>query len=61
MTAPRTASQPAMLQDLLRFFRMESNRLQFPQGVRAALGISVPIGLGLAFHQLGTAVIVTLK
>jgi uncharacterized membrane protein YccC len=49
-----------MLQDLLRFFRMESNRLQFPQGVRAALGISVPIGLGLAFHQLGAAVIVTL-
>ena len=49
-----------MRQDLLRFFRMESNRLQFPQGVRAALGISVPIGLGLAFHQLGAAVIVTL-
>jgi uncharacterized membrane protein YccC len=60
MTAPRTAAHPAMLQDLRRFFRMESNRLQFPQGVRAALAISVPIGLGLAFHQLGTAVIVTL-
>jgi uncharacterized membrane protein YccC len=60
MTAPRTASHPAIIQDLRRFFRMESNRLQFPQGVRAALAISVPIGLGLAFHQLGAAVIVTL-
>ncbi len=38
---------------------MESERLQLPQGVRAALGISVPIGLGLAFHQLAAAVIVT--
>jgi thiosulfate reductase cytochrome b subunit len=39
---------------------LESERLQFPQGVRAALAISVPIGLGLAFHQLATAVIVAL-
>jgi uncharacterized membrane protein YccC len=34
--------------------------LQLPQGVRAALAISVPIGLGLAYHQLATSVIVTL-
>ena len=60
MTAPRTASHPAIFQDLRRFFRMESHRLQFPQGVRAALAISVPIGLGLAFDQLSAAVIVTL-
>jgi uncharacterized membrane protein YccC len=39
---------------------LESERLQFPQGVRAALAISVPIGVGLAFHQLATAVIVAL-
>jgi hypothetical protein len=51
---------PAGLRVLLRFFRLESHRLQLPQGVRAALAISMPIGLGLAFHQLAAAVIVTL-
>jgi uncharacterized membrane protein YccC len=56
MIAPHRAS----LRVLLRFFRLESHRLQVPQGVRAALAISVPIGLGLAFHQVGAAVIVTL-
>jgi uncharacterized membrane protein YccC len=60
MTAPRTAPHPAKLQGLFRIFRLESERLQLPQGVRAALAISVPIGLGLAFHQLAAAVIVTL-
>jgi uncharacterized membrane protein YccC len=56
---PMTAPYSAKLRALLRFFRLESKRLQLPQGVRAALGISVPIGLGLAFHQLAAAVIVT--
>lgn len=51
---------PAGLRVLPRFFRLESHRLQLPQGVRAALAISAPIGVGLAFHQLGAAVIVTL-
>jgi hypothetical protein len=60
MTAPRTAPHPAKLQGLFRNFRLESERLQLPQGVRAALAISVPVGLGLAFHQLAAAVIVTL-
>jgi uncharacterized membrane protein YccC len=60
MTAPRTAPHPAKLQGLFGIFRLESERLQLPQGVRAALAISVPIGLGLAFHQLAAAVIVTL-
>ena len=50
----------ASLRVLLRVFRLESQRLQLPQGVRAALAISVPIGLGLAFDQLAAAVIVTL-
>lgn len=45
---------------VLRSFRLESQRLQLPQGVRAALAISVPIGLGLAYHQLAASVIVTL-
>jgi uncharacterized membrane protein YccC len=54
------APHPAGLRVLLRFFRLESHRLQVPQGVRAALAISVPIGLGLAFHQVGAAVIVSL-
>jgi uncharacterized membrane protein YccC len=48
------------LRTLLRSFRVESERLQLPQGVRAALAISVPIGLGLAYHQLAASVIVTL-
>src|ERR1700693_4255283 len=51
---------PAGLRVLLRFFRLESHRLQLPQGVRATLAISAPIGVGLAFHQLAAAVIVTL-
>src|ERR1700761_7680616 len=55
-----TALYLANLRGLRRAFRLESQRLQMPQGVRAALAISVPIGLGLAFHQLGAAVIVTL-
>ena len=60
MTAPRTAPIQANLKVWQRFFRLESQRLQLPQGVRAALAISVPIGLGLAYHQLATSVIVTL-
>src|SRR6476660_9012842 len=55
-----TALYLANLRGLRRAFRLESERLQLPQGVRAALAISVPIGLGLAFHQLAAAVIVTL-
>jgi len=39
---------------------LESQRLQLPQGVRAALAISVPIGLGLAFHCLALAATLTL-
>jgi uncharacterized membrane protein YccC len=50
----------ASLQGLRRIFRLESRRLQLPQGVRAVLALSAPIGLGLVFHQLATAVIVTL-
>jgi uncharacterized membrane protein YccC len=60
MTASRIARHLAKLSFLRRFFRLESQRLQLPQGVRAALAISVPIGLGLALHQLATGVIVTL-
>jgi uncharacterized membrane protein YccC len=56
MTAPYSAS----LRAFLRVFQKESERLQLTQGVRAALGITVPIGLGIALHQLATAVIVTL-
>ena len=56
----RTPPISTGLRALLRSFRLESERLQLPQGVRAALAISVPIGLGLAYHQLGTSVIVTL-
>ena len=59
MTAPRTAPIQANLKVWQRFFRLESHRLQLPQGLRAALAISVPIGLGLALHQLAAAVIVT--
>ena len=55
-----TALYLASLRGLRRIFRLESRRLQLPQGVRAVLAISVPIGLGLAFDQLSTAVIVTL-
>jgi uncharacterized membrane protein YccC len=55
-----TAPQPANFRGLQMAFRLESRRLQWSQGVRAALGISVPIGLGLAFHQLVAAVVVTL-
>ena len=55
-----TALSLANLRGLRRAFRLESQRLQLPQGVRAVLAISVPIGLGLAFHQLAAAVIVTL-
>jgi len=55
-----TAFYLANLRGLQRIFRLESRRLQLPQGVRAVLAISVPIGLGLVFHQLATAVIVTL-
>ena len=50
----------ANLRGLRRAFRLESQRLQLPQGVRAVLAISLPIGLGLAFHQLAAAVTVTL-
>jgi uncharacterized membrane protein YccC len=57
---PMTALHLASLRGLRRIFRLESRRLQLPQGVRAVLAISVPIGLGLAFNQLATAVIVTL-
>src|ERR1700730_1719685 len=60
MTASRIARHLAKLSFLRRFFRLVSQRLQLPQGVRAALAISVPIGLGLALHQLATGVIVTL-
>jgi uncharacterized membrane protein YccC len=60
MTASRTAPFRAGVRALLRSFRLESQRLQLPQGVRAALAISVPIGFGLAFHQLAVAVMVTL-
>jgi uncharacterized membrane protein YccC len=60
MRAPRTAPNSAYRRALLRVFRLESERLLLPQGVRAALAIAVPIGLGLAYHQLGAAVIVTL-
>src|SRR6476661_609459 len=55
-----TALYLANLRGLRRSFRLESQRLQLPQGVRAALAISVPIGLGLAYHQLAISVIVTL-
>jgi uncharacterized membrane protein YccC len=55
-----TALYLANLRGLRRAFRLESQRLQLPQGVRAVLAISVPIGLGLAFHQLAAAVTVTL-
>jgi uncharacterized membrane protein YccC len=55
-----TALYLASLRGLRRIFRLESRRLQLPQGVRAVFAISAPIGLGLAFNQLGTAVIVTL-
>jgi uncharacterized membrane protein YccC len=55
-----TALHLASLRGLRRIFRLESRRLQLPQGVRAVLAISVPIGLGLAFNQLAAAVIVTL-
>src|ERR1700719_2411484 len=60
MTASRIARHLAKLSFLRRAFRLESQRLQLPQGVRAVLAISVPIGLGLAFHQLAAAVTVTL-
>ena len=55
-----TALYLANLRGLRRAFRLESQRLQLPQGVRAVLAISVPIGLGLALHQLAIAVTVTL-
>jgi uncharacterized membrane protein YccC len=55
-----TALYLASLRGLQRIFRLESRRLQLPQGVRAVLAISAPIGLGLAFNQLAAAVIVTL-
>src|ERR1700685_2308468 len=55
-----TALHLASLRGLRRTFRLESRRLLLPQGVRAVLAISVPIGLGLAFNQLAAAVIVTL-
>jgi uncharacterized membrane protein YccC len=57
---PMTALFLASLRGFRRIFRLESRRLQFPQGVRAVLALSVPIGLGLALNQLATAVIVTL-
>jgi uncharacterized membrane protein YccC len=57
---PRTHPSSTGLRAVLRSFRLESQRLQLPQGVRAALAISVPIGLGLAYQQLATSVIVTL-
>jgi uncharacterized membrane protein YccC len=55
-----TALYLTNLRGLRRAFRLESQRLQLPQGVRAVLAISVPIGLGLAFHQLAAAVTMTL-
>jgi uncharacterized membrane protein YccC len=60
MIAPKPPSLPASLRVLLRFFKLESRRWQVSQGVRAALAISVPVGLGLALDRLAVAVIVTL-
>jgi hypothetical protein len=45
---------------LLGFFRLESRNFEFAQGMRAALGLSVPMGMGLLLNQVPGAVIVTL-
>jgi uncharacterized membrane protein YccC len=45
---------------LRRYFRLEARHFEFEQGVRAALGICVPVGMGLILNQLAGAVIVTM-